>query len=116
MSLCDAYCRHALQGKYVTVLAFLFFLFYTFFTAAVPLLENVMTTRPYGLSLYPLTTHNGYWANVMQKEMAAGRSAQRVCNDTFKAICMMGRGVKEAIQVTQQAAWFAGIPADEVKW
>lgn len=65
---------------------------------------------------YTLTQHNGYWAQVMVSDMAKGCSAQRVCTDVFKAICMMGRGVKEALEVTMQAAHFANIPVDAVKW
>lgn len=66
--------------------------------------------------LYPLTQHNGYWAQVMKADMAQGRTAQRVCNDTFRAILMMGRGPKEAMNVTTQAAYFAGIDSASVKW
>jgi hypothetical protein len=65
---------------------------------------------------YPLTQHNGYWASVMRADMANGRDAQRVCNDTFRAILMMGRGPKEAMNVTQQAAYFAGIDSTSVNW
>lgn len=65
---------------------------------------------------YALTQHNGYWSQVMRGDMAKGRSAQRVCNDTFRAILMMGRGTQEAMRVTQEAAHFAGIDATQVKW
>lgn len=65
---------------------------------------------------YALTQHNGYWAQVMRADMAKGRTAQTACNDTFKAILMMGRGKQEAMQVTQEAAYFAGINSADVKW
>lgn len=65
---------------------------------------------------YALTAHNGYWAQVMRADMAAGRTAQRVCNETFKAILMMGRGKDEAMRVTQEAAYFAGIDSASVNW
>jgi hypothetical protein len=65
---------------------------------------------------YPLTQHNAYWAGIMQADMAKGRTAQRVCNDTYKAILLMGRGLREALEVTQQAAFWAGIPAGAVNW
>lgn len=66
--------------------------------------------------LYALTAHNGYWAQVMRADMAAGRSAQRVCSETYKAILMMGRGPKEAMRVTMEAAHFAGIDANTINW
>jgi len=66
--------------------------------------------------LYPLTQHNGYWAQVMKSDMAKGRTEQRVCNDTYRAILMMGRGLTEAMNVTQQAAYFAGIDSSKVNW
>lgn len=65
---------------------------------------------------YALTQHNGYWASVMRADMAKGRTVQTACNDTFKAILMMGRGQREAMEVTQQAAYFAGIDSAAVKW
>lgn len=66
--------------------------------------------------LYALTQHNGYWAGVMQQDMAKGRTPQRVCADTYKAICMMGRGPEEAMRVTQEAAYFAGIDGTKINW
>jgi hypothetical protein len=66
--------------------------------------------------LYPLTEHNGYWASVIRADMANGRTAQRACSDVFRAILMMGRGKREALNVTQQAAYFAGVAADAVRW
>ena len=53
--------------------------------------------------LYPLTQHNGYWAGVMRADLAMGRTAQQACNDAYRAILMMGRGIKEAMIVTTQA-------------
>lgn len=66
--------------------------------------------------LYALTQHNGYWAEVMRADMAKGYTAQRVCADTYKAICMMGRGLEEAMRVTQEAAYFAGIDGTKINW
>ncbi len=53
---------------------------------------------------YSLNQHNGYWASVMRGDMAKGRTAQTACNDTYRAILMMGRGQQEAMRVTQEAA------------
>lgn len=66
--------------------------------------------------VYILNQHSGYWASVMRSDMAKGRTAQAACNDTFRAILMMGRGPKEALEVTQAAAHFAGIDSAEVRW
>lgn len=66
--------------------------------------------------VYPLTQHNGYWAQVMRADMAKGRTAQQACNDAFRCILMMGRGTLEAMNVTQQAAHFAGIDATTINW
>lgn len=66
--------------------------------------------------LYLLTQHNGYWAQVMQSDIAKGWTAQRACNEAYQAILLMGRGPDEALQVTTQAAYWAGISPDSVKW
>lgn len=60
--------------------------------------------------------HNAYWASVMTADLAKGRTAQRTCNDTYRAILMMGRGTEEAMRVTQAAAHFAGIDPNSVNW
>lgn len=73
-------------------------------------------TEEHTITTYALTEHNGYWASGMQADMAKGRTAQQACNDTFKAILMMGRGKDEALRVTIEAAYFAGIPAESVNW
>ena len=66
--------------------------------------------------VYALTAHNGYWSKIMRFDMAKGRSMQRVCNDTYRAILMMGRSADEALRVTIEAAHFADIPAETVNW
>lgn len=66
--------------------------------------------------VYALTAHNGYWAQVMRIDMASGRTPQRVCNETFKAIMMMGRGKDEAMRVTMESAHFAGIDGNSINW
>ena len=65
---------------------------------------------------YILDAHNGYWSQVIRADMAKGRTAQRACNDAFRAILMMGRGKAEALKVTQAAAHFAGVKSGAVNW
>lgn len=69
-----------------------------------------------GMPFYPLTEHNAYWAGVMKADMAKGKTPQQVCHETHLAILMMGRGPKEAMNVTQQAAYWAGINGSMIKW
>lgn len=59
--------------------------------------------------LYQLNEHNGYWSQIIKADIAKGRTAQTACNDVYRAILMMGRGLKEAMKVTVEAAYFAGV-------
>jgi hypothetical protein len=65
---------------------------------------------------YILDTHTAYWAKIIQQDMAKRATPQKACNDVARCILLMGRGIDEALRVTQAAAYFAGIPKDAVKW